>query len=73
MPLQREFFFTFVPEPRQFADDKPECMRCVYLSTLKVPSLYLEARIWIRIQVMLIRNTSFDFLKSAYKTGYLGA
>jgi hypothetical protein len=40
------------PDPHQFADDKPKCKEYEPISALfQVFSLYLEARIQIRIKV----------------------
>jgi hypothetical protein len=43
------------PDPHQFADDKPKCME--YEQPIehffKGLSLYLESRIWIRIQICI--------------------
>jgi hypothetical protein len=40
------------PDPYQFADDKPKCME--YEHFFKGLSLYLQARIWIRIRIRVI-------------------
>ncbi len=50
------------PDPHQFADDKPKCMEYETISALFqwFEPFYLEAKIWIRIRikVMRIQNTA---------------
>ncbi len=45
------------PDPHQFSDDKPKCMEyCMNLFEhfFKGLSVYLEARIWVRIRIKVI-------------------